>query len=56
MEIIESIIGFFGLNPEIVTFTDFMLWFSKFIMAFLIVALCLKFMFQASWKIERSLR
>ncbi len=56
MEIMNSIADFFGLHPEITTFTDFITWFVMLLFAFLIVALCLKFMFQASWKIERSLR
>lgn len=56
MDIINSLINFFGLNPDITTFTDFTVWFTKMILAFLIVAITIKALFKATWKIERGLR
>ena len=56
MEIINNLIDFFGLAPNIVTFTDFCIWFVKMLLAFLIVSVAIRTMFTATWKIERSLR
>lgn len=56
MEIMNSIIDFFGLTPEIVTFTDLIVWFVKMFFGFALTALVTKFLFTASWKIERGLR
>lgn len=56
MEIINSLIDFFGLAPEILTFTDFCIWFVKMLLAFMIIGTVLNALFTATWKIERSLR
>lgn len=56
MDLMNSIIDFFGLQPDIVTFTDFVIWFVKMFMGFTLTALVTKFLFSASWKIERGLR
>lgn len=56
MDIMDSLIEFFGLQPDIVVFTDLIIWFVKIFVGFTLVALVTKFLFTASWKIERSLR
>lgn len=56
MEIINSLIDFFGLAPNIVTFTDLIIWFCKVLLAVQIMAVIIKSLFTATWKIERSLR
>ena len=56
MEIINSLIDFFGLAPDIVTFVDFIIWFVKMLLAIVIVGVCIKSLFKATWKIERSLK
>lgn len=56
MEVINSLIDFFGLAPDIVTFTDFALWFSKVLLAVVIVSTVIKAFFTATWKTERMLR
>lgn len=56
MDIMNSIVDFFGLQPDIVTFVDFIVWFIKMTMGVTLVALVTKFLFTASWKIERGLR
>lgn len=56
MDIINTLIEFFGLYPDFVTFSDFTVWFFKVFLAFSILAIVIKSMFQATWKIERSLR
>lgn len=56
MEIINSLIDFFGLAPDIVTFVDFVIWFVKVLLGTSLVILVMKFMFKATYKIERSLR
>lgn len=56
MDLMNSLIEFFGLHPEIVTFTDFIIWFIKMFLGFTLTALVTKFLFSASWKIERGLR
>jgi len=56
MELFNNIIESFGLNPEIHTFTDLIVWLVGVIVIFLIITLLFKFMFQATWKIERSMR
>lgn len=56
MQIINSLIDFFGLAPDVVTFTDLLVWFCKMMLAVQIVSVAIKAMFTATWKIERSLR
>ena len=56
MEIINSLIDFFGLNPNIVTFADFIVWFSKMSLAVVIVGVCIKALFKTTWKVERMMR
>ena len=56
MEIINSLIDFFGLAPDIVTFTDFIIWFTKMSLAVVIVSVCIKAMFKTTWKMERLTR
>lgn len=56
MEIIEMLIDFFGLAPKIVTFTDFAIWFSKVMLAVVIMSVTVKALFTATWKTERMLR
>lgn len=57
MEIINSLIDVFGIAPtDIVTFTDFIIWFSKMFLGVQIISITIKAMFKATWKIERSMR
>lgn len=56
MEIIQSLIEFFGLTPEFETFPEFIQWFVTMLLAVTIVVLTVKALFTATWKIERSLR
>lgn len=56
MEIINMLIDFFGLYPDFITFPEFLVWFCKLLLAVAIVGITIKSMWQATWKIERSLR
>lgn len=56
MEVINDLIVFFGLAPDIVTFTDLITWFCKLILAVVIVATCIKAFFKTTWKVERISR
>lgn len=56
MEIINSLIDFFEIYPDVYTFSDFIVWFSKMCLAVVIVSVCIKALFKTTWKIERSLR
>lgn len=56
MELFNILADFFGLSMEIVTFTDLIKWLVSAILAVMIVCLMFKFMFQATWKVERKIR
>ena len=56
MEVINSLIDFFGLAPDIVTFTDLLVWFCKMILGVVIVSVCIKGYFKMVWKVERISR
>jgi len=56
MEVINSLIDFFGLAPDIVTFTDLIVWFCKMILGVVIVTTCIKGYFKMVWKVERISR
>ena len=56
MDLMNSLVDFFGLQPDFVTFADFLVWFVKMFLGFILTALVTKFLFSASWKIERGLR
>lgn len=50
------LLDFFGIVPDFLTFSEFMVWFIKVLMSTFIVSITIKAMWQATWKIERSLR
>ena len=56
MEIMNSIVAFFGLSAEITTFTDLLQWFVLVLCAVIIVTTILKLFFKATYKIDRGLR
>ncbi len=56
MEIVNSLIDFFELNPNITTFTDLIVWFSKLLMAVVVINTVVKALFKATWKTERMLK
>ena len=56
MEIMNSIVEFFGLSAEITTFTDLLHWFVLVMCAVIIVTTVLKLFFKATYKIDRGLR
>lgn len=56
MELIENLIVWFGLNADFTNFAEFIPWFCKLLLAVFIVAFVIKCMFDATWKIQKSLR
>ena len=56
MELFKIMADFFGLGMEIVTFVDLIKWLVGAILATVILCLLFKFMFQATWKVERKIR
>lgn len=56
MELIEMLIDWFGLNAEFTNFAEFLPWFCKLLLAVFMVCFVIKTMFEATWKIQKSLR
>ena len=56
MEVVNSLIDFFELNPDIKTFTDLIIWFSKLMMSVVVICTVTKALFKATWKTEKMMR
>ena len=56
MEIINSLIDFFGLNPDITTFTELCIWFCKLLLSVVVLCTTIKALFKATWKTEKMMR
>jgi len=56
MELINMLIDWFGLNAEFTNFAEFLPWFCKLLLAVFMVCFVIKTMFEATWKIQRSLK
>lgn len=56
MEIIDMLIDWFGLHAEFTTFADFLPWFCKLLLAVFLISFVTKCMFDATWKIQKSLK
>jgi len=56
MELIDILIEWFGLYAEFETFAEFFPWFCKLLLAVFMICFVIKTMFDATWRIQRSLK
>lgn len=56
MDLVTILIEWFALDVEFVNFAEFIPWFCKLLLAVYLVSFTLKCMFDATWKIHKSLK